>query len=728
MTRAPRPDDVYRLRIATEPRLSPDGRLAVVTLKVVAPAFDGYRRAVWLVPTDGSRDPRQLTLGAGHDHMPRFSPDGRTLAFLSDRRALLEREARIEAAREGAAGAARERESTTQVHLLPLDGGEARRLTDLPGGVEAFEWSPDGTRLVVVSAARAATPEEDARRRGRVAQQAGEVPPASDYRFIDRLDYMLNGKGFVYDRVPHLWLVDVATGAGSRLTDGPVADREPAWSPDGRRIAFGSNRRRDADLFGRQDIHVVDVDDADRHGGDPRPAIGLRLAGLPARRRDDRRARAPAGGTRRESRRHLAVRRGRLRRHAGRRTQPVRFARPDARGGDEQRRHGRGRAAAGAVGRRSVDRVQRPDRRCLRAVADRRGRRPARAADRGPPVRVGVGRPGKPDRVPAVDARPSRRTCGSWTPVSRSEAAVGTGQAAPTTPRRLSAFNAGLLAEVELTAPHERSSIVDGRRIQGWFLPASGGAAGAPAGAKPLVVEIHGGPHTLYGWSPCWEFQLLAAAGIGVYYCNPRGSEGYGQAFNDANHRDWGPGPMRDVLAGVDALVADGLADPDRLGVTGGSYGGYLTNWIVAHDQRFRAAMTCRSVSDMTMLFLTGDISGGDWANLEFDATPWSDPAYYREISPISYADRITTPLLIQHSERDIRTTIGQAEALFTLLRSLRRPVRLMRVPEETHELTRSGTPFRRVENLRIVVDWFRHFLVDGKRGLPPLPRVRGGR
>jgi dipeptidyl aminopeptidase/acylaminoacyl peptidase len=128
------------------------------------------------------------------------------------------------------------------------------------------------------------------------------------------------------------------------------------------------------------------------------------------------------------------------------------------------------------------------------------------------------------------------------------------------------------------------------------------------------------------------------------------------------------------------------------------------------------------------MLFLTGDISGGDWAVLEFDVTPWDDPAYYREISPITYANGIRTPLLIQHAEQDLRTTVAQAEALFTVLRSLRRPVRLLRVPEETHELTRSGTPFRRVENLRIVLDWFSHFLLDGRRGLPPLPKVRGGR
>jgi dipeptidyl aminopeptidase/acylaminoacyl peptidase len=138
--------------------------------------------------------------------------------------------------------------------------------------------------------------------------------------------------------------------------------------------------------------------------------------------------------------------------------------------------------------------------------------------------------------------------------------------------------------------------------------------------------------------------------------------------------------------------------------------------------------MTCRSVSDVTMLMLTGDISSGFWASREFGVTPWDDPAYFREISPITYAEQIRTPLLIQHSEKDLRTTIGQAEALFTVLRSKQRPVRLLRVAEETHELTRSGTPFRRAENLSIVRDWFRHFLVDGKRGLPPLPKARAGR
>jgi dipeptidyl aminopeptidase/acylaminoacyl peptidase len=305
-------------------------------------------------------------------------------------------------------------------------------------------------------------------------------------------------------------------------------------------------------------------------------------------------------------------------------------------------------------------------------------------------------------------------------------------------PRRVTSFNADALLDVELAEPVERGVTVDGRDIQGWYLPpiASGATErrarrrrrGGSVAPPPVVTQIHGGPHTHYGWAPLLEFQILAGEGIGVFYSNPRGSDGYGRDFNEANIRDWGPGPSRDVLAGIDALVADGLADPNRLGVTGGSYGGYLTNWLVGHDQRFKAALTARSVSDMAMLFLTGDISGGDWALQEFKSTPWDDPDYFRSISPLTYADNIRTPLLIQHSERDLRTTVGQAEALFTVLRSRKRPVRMMRVPEETHELTRSGTPFRRVENLVQVRDWFRHFLVDGKRNLPPLPKVRARR
>jgi dipeptidyl aminopeptidase/acylaminoacyl peptidase len=726
MPHAPRPDDLYRLRIATEPRLSPDGSSAGVTLQTVAPGFDGYRHALWLVPTDGGSPARQLTLGTRHDRHARFSPDGGTLAFISDRRRFVEETGR---SRRDARDRD-DREDTDQVHLLSLDGGEARRLTDLPRGVEAFEWSPDGTRLVVVSASRAATRAEDDRRRGIDREVAADVPPPSDFRFIDRLEYMLNGAGFTYDRIGHLWLVDAATGAASRLTDGRVADHEPAWAPDGRRIAFVSNRRRDADLVpGHADIHVVDVESravtAVTRGprsmffaptwlpdGDTIAALGHRLEGGAGSRNDiwlfasDGSDATPEGG-RNISARHDLMPGSGMNSDVVRGEGATLFP---SKGGRWLQ------FSAPIDGAFELWRIGVADGRLERLTHDRHYISGWHAV----PGPGGRERPGRSGSKGGTD-----RTLIAFLRSSATEAPdlwlVEVGGPSAAAPKRLTSFNADVLAEVEVREPVERHVTVDGRDIQGWLLPAGDGA-------RPLVVEIHGGPHTCYGWAPIWEFQVLAAAGMSVFYCNPRGSEGYGEAFNDANHRDWGSGPTRDILAGVDALVAEGLADPDRLGLTGGSYGGYLTNWIIGHDQRFAAAMSCRSVSDMGVLFTTGDISGGEWSRLEFETTPWEDPSYFREISPIAFAETIRTPLLIQHSERDIRTTIAQAEALFTVLRTKRRPVRLLRVPDETHELTRSGTPFRRVENLRIVEGWFRHFLVVGKRGLPPLPKVRGGR
>ena len=236
-----------------------------------------------------------------------------------------------------------------------------------------------------------------------------------------------------------------------------------------------------------------------------------------------------------------------------------------------------------------------------------------------------------------------------------------------------------MLAELELASRWSATSTVDGRDIQGWFIPAGRRPATVRgrSSSRSTAARTRSTAGRRSGSSRSWR-----RPGSGVFYCNPRGSEGYGQAFNDANHRDWGPGPMRDVLAGVDALVADGLADPDRLGVTGGSYGGYLTNWIVGHDQRFRAAMTCRSRQRH------GDALpdrrhqrrrlGADELRCHALGGPGLLP---RDLAAHVRRPAIRTPLLIQHAERDLRTTIGQAEALFTVLRSLRRPVRLLRVP-----------------------------------------------
>jgi dipeptidyl aminopeptidase/acylaminoacyl peptidase len=285
----------------------------------------------------------------------------------------------------------------------------------------------------------------------------------------------------------------------------------------------------------------------------------------------------------------------------------------------------------------------------------------------------------------------------------------------PQAMRKLSDLMAGAWAGIETVEPQEIWTKVDGRRIQGWFYEAPA-RRGKPA---PVVIEIHGGPATLYGYSLFWEWQVLVARGISVYACNPRGSTGYGQELARANFRDWGPGPQADIEAGLDQLIAAGRVDPERVGVTGGSYGGYLTAWMIGHSDRYRAAVACRGVYDMSVEMTSGDLGGPNFGHYELDAQPWTDPELYRELSPITYAADIHTPLLIQHAEQDLRCPITQAEQLFSVLRSLKRPVRLMRTPGESHELTRSGAPFRRIENVERISDWFVHFLVDGGRTLP---------
>lgn len=713
MARPAQPDDVYRLAVPFEPALSPDGETVAFTVRRSSPGKDGYRHAIWMGPADGSADARQVTLGARTDRSPMFSPDGRTLAFISDRRVAVEEEP-------DRPKDAKDRHDVAQVHLLPLDGGEARRLTDLPRGVDSFEWSPDGSKLAILTSSLGATIKEDRKRRNRPDDPKPGAAPLSDFRYIDHLGYQFNGAGFVDDQEAHLWVVDVATGEARELVSKNGGEAAPAWSPDGTRIAFAANRDTNPDLSFRSGVFVVDV----ASGAITTVVAGKEAVfGTPTWTRDGR---------------HLVVFGDRFPRAAYRTSLWV-FA---ADGSEAGRGGGRDLLAdsdlmpwAGmnsdiAIGAEGGCVVTGDGKRVLfTAPIEGSYELWSVALAGGTPVRLtndrhylagwtavpagGKAGKGHKDVVAVVRSAPTEMPEVITFKVDEEGASHKV--------HRITHLNDALAAEIAWVMPVERRWQSDGREIQGWLYPAG-------EGTRPLVLQIHGGPHTLYGWAPILEWQILAGAGISVLASNPRGSEGYGEAFNRANLSDWGDGPMADVLAGVDAAIADGLADPDRLGVTGGSYGGYLTNWIVGSTDRFRAAFTARSVVDMRLLFLTGDISSAEWCRQEFGRLPWEDADYFYAISPISRATNIRTPLLIQHAEEDLRCTIGQAEMLFTVLRSQRRPVRFMRVPSESHELTRSGTPFRRAENLVAVHDWFTHFLVKGETKLPPKPRNRAGR
>jgi dipeptidyl aminopeptidase/acylaminoacyl peptidase len=713
MPRPPRPDDLFALRVPIEVALSPDGGRVAFTVKSVAPGRDGYRHALWIVPADGSAPARQLTLGRRTDIAPRWSPDGRTLAFLSDRSGIMQ------AAGVGEAAGPKEapKEGGTQVWLLPIEGGEARQLTRLPRDVTDLAWSPDGRQLCLVSASEKAKERPSSRR--------AEEGPEPDLRFIDRLSYMLNGAGFTYDRPGNLWRVAIADGAVARLTSGTSDDQRPAWSPDGTTIAFVSSRHRHADLTGRVDVFVMPADggriERVTSGGDDRQFLDPTWS--------------PDGAW-------LAVK-GFTQARPGVRTDVWRF-RP--RGGDGVGEDLTGEHDLMVDAAMNSDLFGGPgslvtwsaDGRWLSFAAPREGayevwrveagtHRVERLTDGHHWLSSVVQQPLHDGRTRYAAIRVTGST--PFDVVAFDLPAGGIRGGRPEV-RQLTQLMADAWADITLVEPVSRWHETEGRRIQGWLLPAptpraaGSGRAASGAVAPSLVVEIHGGPQTLYGWSLMWEWQCLVGQGISVYACNPRGSQGYGEAFCAANFGDWGTGPMADVIGGVDDLIADGSADPDRLGVTGGSYGGYLTSWIVGHTDRFAAAVTCRSVNDMTSQMLSGDIGGPLFGRQEYGRNPWEDPQLYLRESPLTYATAIHTPLLIQHSERDLRTTITQAEELFTVLRSLKREVRLMRVPDETHELTRSGTPFRRVANLEEIARWFEHYLVARRRGLPPIRSI----
>ena len=281
--------------------------------------------------------------------------------------------------------------------------------------------------------------------------------------------------------------------------------------------------------------------------------------------------------------------------------------------------------------------------------------------------------------------------------------------------RRCTEINAAFLSERWLSTPQEvRYTRPDGTQIQGWVMHPPGFS---PQAQYPLAVEIHGGPHAMWGNTFWHEFQVIAGRGYVVFFCNPRGSDGYGQAFRDASHARWGEADAGDILAGVTGLVKQGIIDEDRMAITGGSYGGYMTAWIIGHDKRFAAAVSQRGVYELVGFYGVTDIPL--FIEAEFDAAPWEDVETLWRYSPLAYAEQIETPLLILHSDLDYRVPVSSGEQLFAALKRLKREVAFVRYPREGHELSRSGEPVHRVDRIQRIVDWFDRHTKAGAEGEP---------
>jgi dipeptidyl aminopeptidase/acylaminoacyl peptidase len=703
--RAVRLDDLFKLHTPLQPALSPDGQSLLFVRRRMNLSENRYESNLWWLPTTGGT-PRQLTRGTGRDTEPAWHPQGGRIAYV--RQPL---------------------NQPPQIWILPLEGGgEPWPLTALSGGpIRDLQWSPDGAWILF-----------NHRRQPRIASEDKQRRPA--YKHITQLQHKLDGDGFFPPEHWHLFRIRVRrgranlSGAGEKpgpaeqLTRGPQNDTHGVWSPDGRHIAFVSNRIPDADLRpDNDDLYVMTAGGRGarkitrRFGPVSSPAWSLDGSALYyighfgqdgewIRHRHHIYRVECAGGQVRDLTpqldnwpfQHVAgdtVPSGASFLHVYREAPSSDHAvrgRTHGTSADGEERiafvineHGASRlySIAGNRGRgqgsRRGGRERTCDPRCETA-----GRVNVYAAHGGP----SLGR--------MVVAASRMLDAGDLYNVELN----GSGSM-----HRLTTLNRQAMASWILNEPQE--VLFGGTRnknvpVHGWILKPPGFRSGR---RYPLVLNIHGGPMAQYGYSFFHEMHYLAAQGYVVVFTNPRGSSGYGLGFMNCIENNWGKLDYDDLMAVVDQMVRKPYIDGRRLGVLGGSYGGFMTTWIVGHTQRFRAAVTQRQVGNVMTQAGSSDL--GFYRILSRKSFPWETPMRYLRDSANFYAHQIRTPLLIIHSEDDLRCPIAQGEELFTLLKMQRRTVEMVRFEGESHGLSRGGRPQNRRERLRRIADWFARYL-----------------
>lgn len=617
-----KPNEIGRARVPSDAQITADGRIVFVLAQMNVDD-DKYERDLWLSDSDGVR---RFTTG-GSDAHPRWSPDGSHIAFL------------------------RKVDKAAQVALIPADGGEARILTDIPLGVEGFEWSPDGSTIAAVGV----TWIED-------WADLSDDERAKKPRRMTSVPYRFDNMGWIHDRRRHIWLVPVDGSESRCLTPGDFDERSPAWSPDGATIAAASDRSEGRGLERGSDIIEIDVDTGEISVAVPRGNWVLPSYGPDGRLHilGDESVEWPGISTvwRREPDGSLTA----LTRHLDRASASLAAGQPKLIFvGDELIT---GYEDSGAYG---VIRVK-PDGTVHHLVTGQRV-------------------------VSSFDTRD-----GETLALTISEM---------TEPGVLVRWSDG--DEEELTDFNADLTFIDGHHfrvpsggveIDAWvFVPDGESVAG--------LVNVHGGPASQYGFGFFDEFQIYAAAGYAVIACNPRGSSGRGLDFvTDVVGDNWGVVDRADIGAVVDAaLERFPHIDPDRLGLMGGSYGGFMTGWLTAHEDRWKSAVVERALLSFTSFAGTSDIGATFPRAYLKDDYPNGWETWW-EKSPLAYVDQVTTPTLVLHSENDHRCPIEQAEQWFMALLRNGVPTEFLRFPGESHELSRSGGVKHRVERFEAILDW----------------------
>ncbi len=663
-------EDLYNLDLITDIEISPDGKTVAYTHQRVDKKTEKKFSNIWIVATSGGA-PRQFTYGDHVDAHPRWSPDGKQIAFISNRNS----------------------ETQPQIYLIPFGGGEARKLTDLKGSPMTFRWSPDGNSLVLMFRKKDKEAVEMEKDEGK--KKLGVVA-----RHYDRPFYKMDGAGFNPKERIHIWTINAKNGKAEQLTDHKVFDEyDPVFSPDGKQILYTSNRNPKPDLNIYED-HLYLM-----------PSKGGRFKELPTFDKGEARL--------------------------------VSFS-PDGKwiaflgneGEGDWWKNTRLWIVASNGKSKPVCLTEKFDwdvnMTCINDIIGALGMTRPTWSNCGQYIYFQVSRHGSTslrkidiDTLKVEDVINIDGAVGKFCFDDKQDKLVyfsgnmtDPGQIfvrdmKKGIDKQLTKNNRKLLNKLNLGEIEEiwfKGS--DGNQLQGWILKPPGFS---PKRKYPAILEIHGGPLVMYGNLFMHEFYYLAAQGYVVFYCNPRGGQGYGEKHSKAIHNRWGTKDYEDLMKFTDRVVRKPYVDKDRLGVTGGSYGGYMTNWIIGHTHRFKAAVTQRSVSNLVSMWGSSDFN---WVFQEpfGNKPPWENLQNFWKQSPMKYIGNAKTPTLVIHSEMDLRCQIEQSEQVFVALQTLGVDSEFVRFPNEPHGLSRGGRTDRRIERLNHIVRWFDKYLQPRKR------------
>lgn len=658
------PEDLYKFAFVASPAISPDGSKIAFVVQTVNGPNDRYDTRIEVA--DVASGALRAIPGAGRDGEPAWSPDGTRLAFTR-----------------GTKG------KPPQVYLYRAASGTVSKLTSIKDGASGAVWSNDGKHIAlrVVAKDKAHDTYVDFKAAGFIPKKSQRT---SDVRIVKEMHFQANGAGYVYDRHPHIWIANADGSNAHALTSGEWAEGAVHWTPDDRTIVF-ETLRRNAPSLGPNDIYTI-------------PASGGTMRRVPSNEVSNSIFNVD--------------RSGRLWSTRGGVADPAEFPAlvvsnldgSNARTVWEKNKVSLGDIVLADMGepgglcgpffsndnRFAVFNVSAPGYTKLVKMDTATGALTDLTRANGTVSECSMDRAGKHVAY----------TFGDFTHLRELYVLdLATGRST-----KLTSFNDAYERTHRLSAPQPFTvKDSDGFTVHAWFVPALGDRA---AVKHPTILDIHGGPQTEFGNAFFHEFQVLASRGYNVVFSDPRGSVGFGYDFQEALAKHWGDAMFDDVEHVMDEAVKRPGVDANRLGVSGGSYGGYATLWVIAHTHRYKTAIAERVVSNLATEQLAADLAsdnalGGRYAW----GLPWEKDNTYLSTSPISYVANVTTPLLILHSEEDTRTPIDQTLQEFNALKILGRTVQYVIVPGENHDLSRTGAPIHRVERLHILSSWLQQFL-----------------